>query len=135
MELHDISKRTPENLYRRQEAAYALKVTTSVLDQLIATGQISTVNIKGRIRITPAALLQYIKRQPQAAVVPQGTKLKLVRESAGLTPEQLESLCHLEPGTVLAVEQGHTIAQQIFALLIGSAIYAGLVNQPEPMSA
>lgn len=123
MELHQINGRSPENLYRRQEAAFALKITTSALDNLIATGHISTVNIHGRVRITPSALLQYIQRQSRGSSLPENIQLKMVRESAFLSPEELAALCGYEPEVVTAAESGVQLPRQVFAELVATAVF------------
>jgi hypothetical protein len=115
-------------LLDRTDAADALSVTVRKLDALVERRDIVPTVIDGRILISRAELERFISSQT-ANHIPRSMQLKMVRESAGLAPEELESLCHLEPGTVLAVEQGRPISQQVFALLVGAAIYTGLANQ------
>jgi hypothetical protein len=120
-----------DKLHTRRIAAEIIGDSLRKFDERVSRKEIIPTRIGGRIRFSQRELDRFMAARTRT----RAAQLKLVRESAGLTPNELETLCHLEPGTVAAAEQGKPVSQEIFARMVGSAIYAGLANQPEEMTA
>jgi hypothetical protein len=127
-----------DKLHTRRIAAEIIGDSLRKFDERVSRKEIVPTRIGGRIRFSQRELDRFKAARARGVYLSaqrRAEQLKLVRESAGLTPNELETLCQLEPGTVAAAEQGRPMPQEIFARLMGNAIYAVLANQPEEMTA